>query len=125
MQILGIGANGHIAFNEPNTPFYSLTHIVKLDKQTRKDNARFFPKPSDVPTEAVCMGLSSILKAKEIVLLVLGENKIDSLKRLIDKTISEDFPASILHLHANVTVYTTTDLYSRATKTNDKVIASN
>ena len=65
LQILGIGSNGHIAFNEPGTPLDSITHIVKLDESTRKDNARFFNSIDEVPTHAVSMGLASIMKAKK------------------------------------------------------------
>lgn len=104
-QILGIGSNGHIAFNEPGTSFDSLTHIVDLKESTIKDNSRFFNSISEVPTKAVSMGLKSIMNAKRIVIIITGKNKANALKRLMDKGISTDFPASILHRHPKVTIY--------------------
>jgi len=106
LQILGIGSNGHIAFNEPNTPFDSLTHLVKLDQSTIINNSRFFNSIFDVPTQAITLGLASILKAKEIVIIVTGKKKAEALKRLLNNEITEAFPASILHKHKNVTIYT-------------------
>ena len=81
-QILGIGSNGHIAFNEPGTPFDSRTHIVYLKESTISDNARFFSSRDEVPVSAVSMGLSSILKARKIVLIALGKNKKEAIRRL-------------------------------------------
>ncbi|MCQ2796561.1 MAG: glucosamine-6-phosphate deaminase [Bacilli bacterium] len=104
-QILGIGSNGHIAFNEPGTSFDSLTHIVDLKESTIKDNSRFFNSISEVPTKAVSMGLKSIMNAKQIVIIITGKNKANALKRLMSKEISTDFPASILHHHPKVTIY--------------------
>lgn len=104
-QILGIGSNGHIAFNEPGTEFNSLTHIVNLASSTIKDNSRFFNSIDEVPTKAITMGLASIMKAKEIVIIVTGSNKANALKELMSGNISKDFPASILNNHSNVTVY--------------------
>lgn len=104
-QILGIGSNGHIAFNEPGTDFDSLTHIVSLKESTIKDNSRFFNSINDVPTKAVSMGLKSIMNAKEIVIIVTGANKANALKRLMSKEITTDFPASILNKHPKVTIY--------------------
>lgn len=104
-QILGIGSNGHIAFNEPGTSFDTLTHIVDLKESTIKDNARFFNSIDEVPTKAVSMGLKSIMNAKEIVIIITGKNKQYALKRLLTKEITEDFPASILNKHPNVTIY--------------------
>lgn len=104
-QILGIGSNGHIAFNEPGTSFDTLTHIVDLKESTIKDNSRFFNDISEVPTRAVSMGLKSIMNAKRIVIIITGANKAAALKRLLNKEISTDFPASILVKHPNVTIY--------------------
>jgi glucosamine-6-phosphate deaminase len=114
IQILGIGSNGHIAFNEPFTPFDSKTHIVKLDEKTRKDNARFFASLNEVPTHAITMGLSTIMKAKEIVLIILGDAKVTALKQLFCMEADETFPASVLSSHPNVKVYTTMDLFKKA-----------
>ncbi|CAM5208160.1 Glucosamine-6-phosphate deaminase OS=Ureibacillus acetophenoni OX=614649 GN=nagB PE=3 SV=1 [Ureibacillus acetophenoni] len=104
LQLLGIGINGHIGFNEPGTPFTSRTHIVTLDESTRKANSRFFPSIDDVPTHAITMGIESIMESKEILLLVSGEMKADTLNRLMNGEVSEDFPASILHKHPKVTI---------------------
>lgn len=103
-QILGLGSDGHIAFNEPNTPFDSLTHIAKLDESTIKDNSRFFKSIDDVPTEAITMGLQSIMRSKEIVLIATGKNKAEAVRRMIF-TNDISCPASILNGHNNVTIY--------------------
>ena len=103
-QILGIGSDGHIAFNEPGTPFDSKTHIADLKEETIRDNSRFFKSIDDVPTQAVTMGLSTIMKSKEIVLLAFGKNKAKAIKAMFDKP-SIDCPASILSSHPDVTVY--------------------
>ena len=105
LQILGIGSNGHIAFNEPGTPFDSLTHIVDLKESTIKDNSRFFNSIDEVPKKSITMGLTSIIRAKKIVIIITGENKKDVLARLLTGKISEDLPASILHNHPDVTIY--------------------
>ena len=104
-QVLGIGSNGHIAFNEPNTPFDSLTHIVKLTESTIKDNSRFFNSIDEVPTHAVSMGLKSIIGASEIVLIATGKNKAKAIQELFEKNPNESLPASILKSHPNVTIY--------------------
>lgn len=105
LQILGIGSNGHIAFNEPGTPFDSLTHVVDLKESTIKDNSRFFNSIDEVPKKSITMGLTSIIKAKKIVIIITGENKKEVLARLLTGKISEDLPASILHKHPDVTIY--------------------
>ncbi|WP_223701209.1 glucosamine-6-phosphate deaminase [Sutcliffiella deserti] len=104
LQILGIGENGHIGFNEPGTPFNASTHIVQLDSSTRKANSRYFSTVEEVPTHAITMGLHSIMKSKEILLLVSGENKAEAFKQLTSGKITTDFPASILQNHKNVKV---------------------
>ncbi|HZG74164.1 MAG TPA: glucosamine-6-phosphate deaminase [Chondromyces sp.] len=104
LQLLGIGRNGHIGFNEPGTPFESATHIVDLAPSTIKANARFFSSPEEVPTQAITMGISTIMKSREILLLVSGEAKKEAMKKLMSGEISEKFPASILNQHPNVTV---------------------
>ncbi len=114
LQLLGVGQNGHIAFNEPHTAFNSTTHIVTLDEKTRQDNARFFKSIDEVPTQAISMGLQTIMKAKKIIVLVMGDNKVDALKRLLHQQNDPAFPASVLNAHPNVTLYTTYDLFKKA-----------
>jgi glucosamine-6-phosphate deaminase len=104
LQLLGIGQNGHIGFNEPGTPFTSTTHIVTLAQNTREANSRFFNSLEEVPTHAITMGIASILKSKEILLLVSGEGKAEALYKFVNGEISEEFPASALKYHSNVTV---------------------
>ncbi len=104
LQLLGIGVNGHIGFNEPGTPFESLTNIVELTESTRTENAIYFDDPKDVPTHAITMGIQSIMNAKEIVLIAFGEKKLEAIERLKSGIINEDFPASQLLNHQNVTV---------------------
>ena len=104
LQILGIGNNGHIAFNEPGTPFDSKTHVVNLTESTIDANSRFFDSKDQVPTRAITMGLSEIMKAKRILLLAKGKAKAQIIKDLIEGPISEDIPASILKRHKNVLV---------------------
>ena len=104
IQVLGIGLNGHIGFNEPNTPFTSRTHVVKLDESTRQANARFFNSIDDVPTEAITMGIATIMDSKKILLLVSGEKKADILAQVIHGEVTEKVPASVLQKHPNVTI---------------------
>jgi glucosamine-6-phosphate deaminase len=106
LQILGIGENGHIGFNEPGTSFTSNTHIVKLAESTRQANRRFFEKEEDVPTHAITMGIASIMKAKQIMLLASGEKKAESMKMLLEGPITEECPATMLRNHPNVIVIT-------------------
>ena len=103
-QILGIGNNGHIGFNEPGTPFDSQTHKVKLTPATINANARFFTSSKDVPTEAYMMGIGSILQAKHIILLAFGEQKADAINKMVNGKITTAVPASVLQKHPNVTV---------------------
>lgn len=104
LQLLGIGVNGHIGFNEPGTSFHSKTHVVQLEESTIKANQRFFDKIEDVPTKAITIGIETILKAKKILLLISGESKQKAFERLKSGEVTEDFPASVLHNHPNVTV---------------------
>lgn len=104
IQLLGIGVNGHIGFNEPGTPFENFTHVVELTPSTREVNSVYFNNPEDVPTHAVTMGTESIMNARKIVLLISGESKQEAYDRLRSGEISEDFPASALHNHSDVTV---------------------
>lgn len=104
LQLLGIGGNGHIGFNEPGSSFQSRTQIVELADSTRRANARFFERLEDVPTLAITMGIATIMESEEILLLASGEGKREALKRLLQGEVSEDFPASILNKHSNVTI---------------------
>ncbi len=105
IQLLGLGSDGHIAFNEPGTSFNTLTHIAKLTEQTISDNSRFFASVNEVPTKACTMGLKSIMNAKKIVLIATGKSKEKVVNELIYGEISEDLPCSILKNHPDVTIY--------------------
>lgn len=109
LQILGIGHNGHIGFNEPGTSFQSKTHVVTLAENTREANARYFDSLDEVPTHALTMGIQSIMDSKEIILLASGASKAEAIKRLVYGEISEDFPASVLRLHPKVTIIADAD----------------
>lgn len=113
VQILGVGANGHIGFNEPGTSFDSRTHTVTLAQKTREDNARFFNDISEVPTHAITMGVQNILEAKKIVLVAFGDNKKDAVYGLVNGEITEDLPASILQKHDDVTIIVDEEAASR------------
>ena len=104
LQLLGLGTNGHIAFNEPGSSFASTTREVELTAKTMQDNSRFFTPGEFQPNRAISMGIQSILKAKQIVILVTGESKAQALYELINGEIKQDFPASALKTHTNVTV---------------------
>ena len=93
IQLLGIGANGHIGFNEPGTSFDQETFIVELTEKTREDNKRFFASIDDVPTHAITMGIADIMRAKKIVLIACGENKAEAVKMLLSEQVTTDFPA--------------------------------
>jgi glucosamine-6-phosphate deaminase len=104
LQILGIGSNGHIGFNEPGTSFQSKTHVVDLAPSTREANARYFDNLEEVPTQAITMGINTIVNSKEILLLVSGKAKQDAMAKLLNGDVTESFPASILKQHPNTTV---------------------
>lgn len=102
IQILGIGENGHIAFNEPGTPFGSLTHLVNLTENTLQVNSRFFNDISEMPKHALTMGIKSIMQSKKILLLATGERKAEVLAQAINGPVTEQLPASVLQLHPDV-----------------------
>lgn len=104
IQVLGIGANGHIGFNEPSVNFEAITHLVDLDKKTILANSRFFDSINDVPTKAISMGIKTIMLSKKIILLATGESKADAIFKTIREKISPNVPASILQLHRDVTI---------------------
>lgn len=104
LQLLGIGINGHIGFNEPDTSFYSKTSIVDLTPSTIEANSRFFASKEEVPTQAISMGLKTIVSAKEIVLIAMGDAKAQAIYQLVEGDVSELWPCSILQNHDNVTI---------------------
>ncbi|HQC30858.1 MAG TPA: glucosamine-6-phosphate deaminase [Acholeplasmataceae bacterium] len=104
LQILGIGTNAHIAFNEPGSSFESITRVVPLSKSTRNDNRRFFKKLEDVPKKAISMGISDILLAKKIIIVAVGSHKAEAIKNMIQGPITEEVPASALQMHSDVLV---------------------
>ena len=104
LQLLGIGLDGHIGFNEPDSCFTKETHIVELDESTIKANARFFESEADVPRKAVTMGMGGIMNAKKVLLIANGANKKEILEKAFYGPITPEVPASILQLHPDVTV---------------------
>lgn len=102
LQILGLGHNGHIGFNEPGSAFEKETHCVTLTETTRQANARFFASMDEVPTEAYTMGIKSIMQAKKIVVIVSGESKKEIVKKAFHGPITPEVPASVLQLHNDV-----------------------
>lgn len=117
LQLLGIGCNGHIGFNEPDTAFDKETHCVTLSENTIKANARFFNSVDDVPKQAYSMGIKNIMQAKHILLIASGENKAVALYNAILGPITPIVPASILQLHNNVTIVADTAALSKVLKT--------
>ena len=114
-QLLGVGANGHIGFNEPAPFFLSQAHIVDLDAKTREDNARFFSSLEEVPSQAVTMGIGDILNATKIVLLATGDSKVTAMRELfLHDCVSPECPCTALKLHADATVILTRDLAQKA-----------
>jgi glucosamine-6-phosphate deaminase len=119
LQILGIGSNGHIGFNEPNSNFFSKTRQVKLSKNTIKDNARFFKNKKDVPIKAVTMGINTIMRAKKIILLANGSNKKEAVFNALCKKVSTKTPASILQNHKDVIVILDKESAEKFTRLNN------
>jgi len=110
LQLLGIGHDGHIGFNEPSDHFSAGTHITELTPMTIKANSRLFESEEDVPKRAITMGIRSIIQSKKILMLVSGNDKKEILKRFLYGPITPQVPASILQLHSNVTVVTDIEL---------------
>lgn len=111
LQVLGIGQNGHIAFNEPDDALFSYTHVTNLTKNTIEANSRFFESEKDVPTQAITMGMASIMSAKKIILLANGANKKDAVKELLNDKITTSVPATLLKLHPDVVLICDKDAY--------------
>lgn len=105
LQLLGLGGNGHIGFNEPGTPFGLGTHVVELTARTRQDNARFFASLDEVPTHAATMGVKTVMHARAILLLAFGSAKAEAVRAALTGPVTEDVPASVLQLHPDVTVF--------------------
>jgi glucosamine-6-phosphate deaminase len=104
IQLLGIGRNGHVGFNEPGSPFGSRTRVAVLSETTRADNARFFARPDDVPTHCLTQGLGTILDAARLVLVASGSHKAEAVARAVEGPVSEACPASVLQRHPDATV---------------------
>jgi glucosamine-6-phosphate deaminase len=115
LQVLGIGSNGHIGFNEPGSSIGSLTRIKTLTPQTIADNARFFAKKEDVPTLAITMGIGTIFNAAKCILLATGANKADAVKAACEGPVTSMCPASALQLHRYATMVITEDAASKLT----------
>ena len=104
IQLLGVGNNGHIAFNEPNSELSSGTHIISLTDNTIEANARFFDNIDDVPRKAITMGVGGIMKAKKIILIASGESKAEAIKGIFSGKITTANPATMLQMHRDVTI---------------------
>ena len=104
LQLLGIGSNGHIAFNEPGSPLDSTTRVVELSERTRADNARFFPAGRPVPARAITQGVATIGAAATLVLVACGEHKARAVAGAVEGRVTEEVPASAIQLHPRVTV---------------------
>ncbi len=104
LQVLGLGRNGHIGFNEPGESFLRDTHVVDLTQSTIEANARFFARSEDVPRQAITMGIGGIMAARRVLLLVSGEEKAEALYRTVCGSVTPRCPASVLQLHRDVAV---------------------
>jgi glucosamine-6-phosphate deaminase len=116
IQILGVGSNGHVGFNEPGSSLASLTRVKTLTEQTRSDNARFFDSPEEVPTHCVTQGIGTILRARRIILLAFGLSKAQALSRAVEGPITSSCPASAIQLHPRVTVLADLEAASQLTQ---------
>ncbi|MDO5738339.1 MAG: glucosamine-6-phosphate deaminase [Eubacteriales bacterium] len=105
LQILGIGENGHIGFNEPASQFNTRTHVVNLSESTIQANSRFFNSADEVPKQAITMGVLTLMQASRILMLASGEKKAKALKGMIEGLVEPELPASILQMHENVNVF--------------------
>jgi glucosamine-6-phosphate deaminase len=113
IQLLGIGGNGHIAFNEPGSPEDSRTRVVDLKEETVRDNARFFSNESEVPRQALSMGNASIMDAREIVLIADKTSKADAIAKSVEGPATEQVPAALLQKHSNTTFIVDKDAASK------------
>lgn len=117
LQILGIGRNGHLAFNEPGSSLGSRTRVKPLSEETRRDNARFFASLEQVPTHAITMGIGTIMEAQELILLASGEQKADAVKAAVEGAITAIVPASIMQMHRRAYVIVDGPAASKLTRT--------
>lgn len=113
VQLLGIGTDGHVAFNEPGSSLASRTRVKTLTEQTRRDNARFFDSPDDVPWHVLTQGLATIGEARHLLLVATGSGKADAVAGMVEGPVSAFCPASVLQLHPHVTVLLDDDAASR------------
>ena len=104
LQVLGIGADGHLAFNEPGSSLASRTRLKTLTERTRRDNARFFGSPDEVPRHVLTQGLGTILEARHLLLLALGVGKAEAVAAAVEGPVTASCPASVLQLHPHATV---------------------
>ncbi len=116
LQLLGLGSNGHIAFNEPGDAFKDRCHIVNLSENTRRDNARFFKSAGEVPHKALTMGIGTIMGAKKILIIATGKSKAEAVKKMVLGKITPALPASILRFHPNTTLLLDSDAASLLTE---------
>ncbi|NLC43112.1 MAG: glucosamine-6-phosphate deaminase [Clostridiales bacterium] len=105
LQVLGIGHNGHIGFNEPGTPFGSVTQLTDLTQSTIQANSRFFENEDQVPRQAISMGIKTIMQARKILLFAKGGDKAEIMKKALQGPVTPEVPASILQLHPNLYVF--------------------
>lgn len=112
LQLLGIGNNGHIGFNEPDTVFHKGTHVVDLTDSTIDANKRFFASRDEVPKQAITLGMGGIMRAKKVLLLAFGKGKAEAVRAMVNGEIDPKVPASILQLHADVTMLLDADAAS-------------
>lgn len=118
LQILGIGANGHIGFNEPDINLKAKTHVIQLSDDTIKANSRFFKNIDEVPRKAITMGMATIMKSKRIILMAWGVEKKKPILKVISGHIATDVPASLLQVHNDVILIVDKKIYSSSTVTN-------
>jgi glucosamine-6-phosphate deaminase len=112
VQVLGIGRNGHIGFNEPDDELIPITHLTKLTDSTIEANARFFASEADVPKHALTMGVQSVFKARRVLLMASGANKAEAVRAMLQGNLTTRLPASLLQLHPDVTLICDKDAYS-------------
>lgn len=123
LQLLGIGQNGHIGFNEPGSSFESKTHLVALEQSTREANARYFDTIEDVPTHAVTMGIATIMKSKKVLLLASGLQKSSILYDLFHSDVTSSIPATILRDHPNTIIIADQEALSKLHQDERKMFA--
>lgn len=116
LQILGIGANGHIAFNEPGSSLGSRTRIKTLDELTKRDNLRFFTNPDEVPKYAITMGVGTIMDSKALLLLANGKSKADAIKATVEGPITALYPATIVQMHRKAFIICDEDACSKLSR---------